>query len=163
VRRVKWKNYRYTISPDRIKYPKIVIRRNLVTALCGLLIRRGNKKYAESVTLKTLVFLCKKFKDDPLQVLIRALNNIKPSLNIYTKKRGGTSYKLPILLDEDQQYKLALRWLVINARKRAEKTFTLRLINEILESYYGKNITLVRRRDELHKNALASRPFLRFK
>jgi len=163
VRRVKWKNYRYTISQDRMDYPKIVIRRNILTSLCGLLIRRGNKKYAEGVALKTLTFLSQKFKDDPLQVLIIALNKIKPSLNIYTKKRGGTSYKLPLLLGEDQQYKLALRWLVLNARKRSESTFTLRLINEILESYYGKNITLMRRRDELHKNALASRPFLRFK
>jgi len=142
---------------------KTLILRNTINRFIGCLVRRGNKVRALSFFNDITEALRSHLDKNPVLAILDIFDNIKPSVSLYTKKMGGTQYKIPNILTEEQSYAVAIHWIIGNARKRSEKTFKLRIVAELLDTHDGKNVTLIKRRDEIHKIALSNRPFLRFK
>jgi len=139
------------------------IQRKTVKRFIGCLCRRGNKIRAERIFADITDALRRSIKETPTSVLMLVLSTFRPHCRLFSKKVGGTSYKLPILLTEIQSYSVAVHWLIENAEKRSEKNITERVLCEIMDTFQGKNQTLIKKRDEIHKIALLNRPFLRFK
>lgn len=134
------------------------LQRRVLKRFIGCLISRGGRYFGERA-FREITTVLLELNENPVILLFRAFASIKPSVRLFTKRFGGTSYKLPILLTEEQSYTIAIHWLIKNASKRSEKTYTERILNEILLTL-KINHTLVKARDEIHNTALANRPFL---
>lgn len=136
------------------------IQRRVIKRFVGCLIRRGRRSAAER-TFKEILTALYKLGENPIILLLKAFQLIKPSVTFFSKRVGGTTYKLPIILTEEQSYTIAIHWLIKNALKRTEKTYSERILNEILLTLKG-NVSLLKTRNEIHKIALMNRPFLRY-
>ena len=99
---------------------------------------------------------------DPVQTLKRALDNIKPSLEVKSRRVGGATYQVPVEVKPARQTTLAMRWLVNFSRERREKTMAERLMNEILDASNGLGAS-VKRREDTHKMAEANRAFAHYR
>jgi len=137
------------------------LQRRVLKRFIGGLIKRGNRQEAERMFREISDHLFS-LGEHPFISIFTALRNIKPSFTLFSKRVGGTIYKLPVFLSEEQSYTVAVHWLIKNALKRTENTATERVLNEILLSLKG-NTLLVKRRDEIHNIALKNRPFLKYK
>jgi small subunit ribosomal protein S7 len=137
------------------------LQRRVMRRFVGCLIKRGNRLVAERMFREIITALID-LGENPIVALLKAFQSIKPTVSLFSKRVGGTSYKLPVILTEEQSYTIAIHWLVKNALKRTEQTATQRILNEILLTL-KENAPLVKRRNEIHTIALANRPFLRYK
>jgi len=153
-----------TTKKKDIKFENIEnaeLQRRCFRRFIGCLIRRGNRLVAERMFREIITRLFES-GEHPLVLILTALRNIKPSFSLFSKRVGGTVYKLPVFLTEEQSYTVAIHWLIKNALKRSEPTATERILNEILLTLRGNSV-LVKRRDEIHNIALKNRPFLKYK
>jgi len=100
---------------------------------------------------------------NPLLVTLSALEKIRPLVSLYSKKVGGTSYKIPNIVSPRRSYATATRWLIQSARKRPELNIAKRLAQELINCYNGNATALLEKTRGLHKAALHSRPFIRFR
>ena len=103
-----------------------------------------------------------KTQSDPAVVLKRALDNVKPSLEVRSRRVGGATYQVPVEVRPDRSVTLALRWLVSFSKQRREKTMVERLSNEILDASNGLGAA-VKRREDTHKMAEANRAFAHYR
>jgi small subunit ribosomal protein S7 len=103
-----------------------------------------------------------KTEGEPTAVLKRALENVRPSLEVRSRRVGGSTYQVPVEVRPSRATTLALRWLVDYARQRREKTMTERLMNEILDASNGLGAA-VKRREDIHKMAEANRAFAHYR
>lgn len=101
--------------------------------------------------------------ENPLLVILKVIENLRPSVSLWAKKVGGTTYKIPYLISEKKGFSIVIHSLLKEARLRSERSLDLRLGNLILECAKGRNQALVKRKDEVHKTALSNRAFLKFK
>jgi len=127
----------------------------------GSLVRCGYRQRGQRIFAQVIDNLRLRIKEDPIIVIYNLLNKVKPSVNLWTKKRGGTSYKLPYLISDKKALSMATHWLVKEASLRPERTMADRLSMFILESVRGRNRVLRKKRIEIHKIALLNRPYLR--
>ncbi|WP_296135708.1 30S ribosomal protein S7 [uncultured Tessaracoccus sp.] len=134
----------------------------LVTQLVTKILRGGKKSTAQSIVYDALEGTRAKTGNDPIATLKRALDNVKPSVEVKSRRVGGATYQVPVEVKPARQTTLALRWLVIFSRARREKTMTERLMNEILDASNGLGAS-VKRREETHKMAEANRAFAHYR
>ena len=134
----------------------------LVTQLVSKILRGGKKSTAQSIVYDALEGTRAKTGNDPIATLKRALDNVKPSVEVKSRRVGGATYQVPVEVKPARQTTLALRWLVIFSRARREKTMTERLMNEILDASNGLGAS-VKRREETHKMAEANRAFAHYR
>jgi small subunit ribosomal protein S7 len=133
----------------------------ILNLLIGNIIKNGMRAKAESIVIELLYKLRVNLKKDPLLILQKTVENLKPLVVLKERMIGGTIYKIPSLMKKDLEYHLAVYWLVSFARKRSEKDFVNKLFNEIVDTY-NKDSSSIKKKEELHKTVLASRPFLKF-
>lgn len=145
-------------APKRPKLPDPIYQSVLVEQLMQQIMAKGKKNLAQRIIYQTLTIIKKTTKKDPLIVLNAALENIKPKLEIKSRKVGGARYQIPIVVKEDRQVTLALRWLVTAAKKRTEKSFILKLVGEI-QSASKKAGGAVKKKETIHKMAEANKAF----
>lgn len=133
--------------------------------LQGSLIKCGNKQRALNIYSNLLEFLRLRIKpgDNPLFIILKVVENLRPSVSLWPKKVGGTTYKIPYLISEKKGFSIVIHALLNEARLRSERTFDLRLGHLILECARGRNQNLLKKRNEIHKTALSNRAFLKFK
>ena len=122
----------------------------------------GKKSTAQSIVYDALEGTREKTGNDPVATLKRALDNVKPSVEVKSRRVGGATYQVPVEVKPARQTTLALRWLVAFSRERREKTMTERLMNEILDASNGLGAS-VRRREDTHKMAEANRAFAHYR
>ena len=134
----------------------------LVTQLVSKILVDGKKTTAQSIVYNALEGARTKTNTDPVQTLKRALDNVKPSVEVKSRRVGGATYQVPIEVKPGRQTTLALRWLVSFSRARREKTMTERLQNEILDASNGLGAA-VKRREDTHKMAEANRAFAHYR
>lgn len=148
--------------PKRPLVEDPVYNSKLVTQLVNRVLLDGKKSLAQKIVYDALEQVGEKTGQDPLVVLKRALDNIKPSLEVRSRRVGGATYQVPVEVRASRATTLGLRWLVDFARARREKTMTDRLANEILDASNGLG-GAVRRREEMHKMAEANRAFAHYR
>ena len=134
----------------------------LVTQLVNKILLDGKKSVAESIVYGALEGVQEKTGTDPVQTLKRALDNIRPALEVKSRRVGGATYQVPIEVKPNRANTLALRWLVSFSRQRREKTMVERLANELLDASNGLGAS-VKRREDTHKMAEANRAFAHYR
>jgi len=134
----------------------------LVTQLVSKVLLDGKKTVAQSIVYTALEGTRTKTGVDPVQTLKRALDNVKPSLEVKSRRVGGATYQVPVEVKPARATTLSLRWLVFFARQRREKTMAERLMNELLDASNGLGAA-VKRREDTHKMAEANRAFAHYR
>jgi ribosomal protein S7 len=134
----------------------------MVTQLVNRVLLDGKKSTAERIVYGALEGVGEKSGQDPLTVLKRAMDNIRPSLEVRSRRVGGATYQVPVEVKAGRATTLALRWLVDYARQRREKTMTERLLNEILDASNGLGAA-VKRREDTHRMAESNRAFAHYR
>jgi len=139
-----------------------VYESQLVTQLVNKVLLDGKKSTAESIVYGALEGCRQKSDQDPLVTLKRALDNIRPTLEVKSRPVGGATYQVPVEVRSGRANTLALRWLVTYSRARREKTMTERLTNELLDASNGLGAS-VKKREDTHKMAEANKAFAHYR
>jgi small subunit ribosomal protein S7 len=134
----------------------------LVSQLVNKVLTDGKKSTAERIVYQALEGCREKTGTDPVITLKRALDNVKPTLEVKSRRVGGATYQVPIELKAGRATTLALRWLISYSRGRREKTMTERLMNEILDASNGLGAA-VKRREDTHKMAESNKAFAHYR
>ncbi len=134
----------------------------LVSQLVSKILLDGKKTTAQSIVYGALEGTRAKTGVDPVQTLKKALDNIRPALEVKSRRVGGATYQVPIEVKPARATTLAMRWLVSFSRARREKTMTERLMNELLDASNGLGAS-VKRREDTHKMAEANRAFAHYR
>jgi len=134
----------------------------LVSQLVNKVLNSGKRSLAERIVYGALEGTRDKTGTDPVVTLKRALDNVKPALEVRSRRVGGATYQVPVEVRADRSVTLALRWLVSFSRQRREKTMVERLANEILDASNGLGAS-VKRREDTHKMAEANRAFAHYR
>ena len=134
----------------------------LVTSLVNKILLHGKRSTAERIVYGALEGLREKAGTDPVITLKRALDNVKPTIEVKSRRVGGATYQVPIEVRTPRQTTLALRWLIQYSRARREKTMTERLMNELLDASNGLGAS-VKRREDTHKMAESNKAFAHYR
>lgn len=134
----------------------------LVSQLVNKILLDGKKSTAERIVYSALETCREKTGTDPVLTLKKALDNVKPALEVRSRRVGGATYQVPVEVRPGRATTLALRWLVTFTRQRRENTMTERLANEILDASNGLGAS-VKRREDTHKMAEANRAFAHYR
>ena len=134
----------------------------LVTQLINKVLLDGKRSTAEHIVYGALEGCREKTGTDPVVTLKRALDNIKPTLEVRSRRVGGATYQVPVEVRAGRSTTLALRWLISYSRQRREKTMTERLMNEILDASNGLGGS-VKKREDTHKMADANKAFAHYR
>ena len=128
----------------------------------NVIMESGKKAVAERIIYGALVQVEQKAGKDPLEIFMLAVNNIKPIVEVKSRRVGNANYQVPVEVRPVRRQALAMRWLKESARKRGEKSMAARLANELLEASEGRG-GAVKKRDEVHRMAEANKAFSHFR
>ena len=134
----------------------------LVTQLINKVLMSGKRSVAERIVYGAMEGAREKSGNDPVITLKRALDNVKPTLEVKSRRVGGATYQVPVEVRPPRQTTLGLRWLVTYSRARREKTMTERLMNELLDASNGLGAS-VKRREDTHKMAESNKAFAHYR
>jgi small subunit ribosomal protein S7 len=134
----------------------------LVSQLVNKVLLDGKKSTAERIVYSALEGCRETTGNDPVITLKRALDNVKPTLEVKSRRVGGATYQVPVEVKAGRATTLALRWLINYSRARREKTMTERLMNEILDASNGLGAS-VKRREDMHKMAESNKAFAHYR
>ncbi len=149
-------------APKRPVIVDPVYNSPLVTSLVNKILLNGKRSTAERIVYGALEGLREKTGTDPVITLKRALENVKPTLEVRSRRVGGATYQVPVEVRPARSSTLALRWLVGYSRARREKTMTERLMNELLDASNGLGAS-VKRREDTHKMAESNKAFAHYR
>ena len=142
--------------------PDGVYNNRLVTQLINKVLLDGKKSTAERIVYGPLDIVEQKTGEDPLSVFKKAMDNVRPTLEVKPKRVGGATYQVPMEVNSRRATTLAIRWMVDFSRKRKEKTMKERLAAEILDASNGMGAS-VKRREDLYKMAESNRAFSHYR
>ena len=134
----------------------------VVTQLVNKILLDGKKSIAESIVYGALEGAKAKTSGDPVALLKKALDNVRPAVEVRSRRVGGSTYQVPVEVKAHRANTLAMRWLVSYAKARREKTMTERLMNEILDASNGLGAA-VKRREDTHKMAESNKAFAHYR
>jgi len=134
----------------------------LVAKMINLIMSDGKKSTAEAIMYDAMEIIKDKGKDEPLKIFRKALDNVKPMLEVRPRRVGGATYQIPVDIRPERRNALSIRWIVGSARGRGEKTMQERLAAEILDAF-NKTGSAMKKRDDVHKMAEANRAFSHYK
>ena len=148
--------------PKRKVIQDPVYKNDIVSQLINKLLMMGKKGISEQIVYGSLRILQDKTKEDPLGILDKCLDNVRPVLEVKSRRVGGATYQVPVEVTPDRANALALRWIIGFSRKRREKTMADRLAGEILDgaSNTGNSI---KKKEDLHKMAEANKAFAHYR
>ncbi len=147
---------RRQIPPDT-KYNSVLVQQYI-----NKVMKDGKKSLAEKIVYGALDIIQKKTGSDPLAVLRKATDNVRPVLEVRSRRVGGASYQVPVEVPPHRSTSLAIRWIVNFARQRKEKTMMERLANELLDAANGVGAS-IKKKEDLHKMAEANRAFAHYR
>ena len=133
-----------------------------VAKFVNVVMERGKKSVAEQILYRALDLVAERTKDEGLAVFKRALDNIRPAVEVRSRRVGGANYQVPVEVRPLRRSSLAMRWLVTAARTRGEKSMVERLANEILEAANNRG-GAVKKREDTHRMAEANRAFAHYR
>ncbi|PVH29444.1 30S ribosomal protein S7 [Pararhodobacter oceanensis] len=134
----------------------------VLTKFMNNLMIDGKKSVAESIVYNALDRVEQRLKRAPIEVFHEALDNIKPSVEVRSRRVGGATYQVPVEVRTERREALAIRWLIIAARKRNENTMEERLAGELSDAVNGRG-TAVKKREDTHKMADANKAFSHYR
>ncbi len=149
-------------APRRDLMPDPIHRSVLDTQLVNKVLLHGKRSVAEQIVYDALNEMERKTGSDPLATLKRALDNVKPALEVKSRRVGGATYQVPVEVRPRRSTTLAIRWIIGYSRQRREKTMAERLAAELLDASNGIG-TAVKRKDDMHKMAESNKAFAHYR
>ncbi len=148
--------------PKRIILPDPKFGSQLLAKFINTIMKDGKKSIAEKVVYVALDEIAAKKGNDGMEILDTALDNVRPSVEVKSRRVGGATYQVPVEVRASRQNALAMRWLVDAARKRGEKSMALKLAGELMDAS-EKRGSAVKKREDTHKMAEANKAFAHFR
>jgi small subunit ribosomal protein S7 len=149
-------------APRRDLMPDPVHRSVVVTQLVNKVLQRGKRSVSERIVYEALADIEKKTGSDPVSTLKRAVENVRPVLEVKSRRVGGATYQVPVEVRPRRATTLAIRWIVGYSRQRREKTMAARLSSEILDASNGIGAA-IKRKDDLQKMAESNKAFAHYR
>jgi small subunit ribosomal protein S7 len=149
-------------APRRELRPDPIYKSVLVTQVVNKVLQRGKRTRAEGIVYAALNQIGEKTSGDPLATLKSAVDNVKPQLEVKSRRVGGATYQVPVEVRPRRATTLAIRWIVGFSRERREKTMAERLANELLDAANGTGAS-VKRKDDMHKMAESNKAFAHYR
>jgi len=133
-----------------------------VAKFINVLMTRGKKSVAEGIIYRAFSSIKTKSGKDPIEIFGQAVSNVKPMVEVKSRRVGGANYQVPVEVRPVRRVALAMRWLREAAQKRSEKSMDLRLANELMEAAEGRG-SAMKKRDEVHRMAEANKAFAHYR
>ena len=135
---------------------------SLVTKFISTLMRDGKRSTAEQIMYGSLSSIQEKTGDDPLKVFKKAVENVKPAVEVKSRRVGGSTYQVPVEVRPDRRTSLAMRWVIGAARRRPERSMADKLAAELLDAANNRG-TAVKKREDTHRMAEANKAFAHYR
>jgi small subunit ribosomal protein S7 len=142
--------------------PDPIFNSTSVSRFTNMIMSDGKKRTAEKIIYDALEIMAQKNKADPLSMMEKALQNVSPSVEVKSRRVGGSNYQVPIEVNTRRRMSLAMRWILDAASKRNEKTMKNKLASELLDACEGKG-SAVKKREDVHKMAEANKAFAHYR
>tara|TARA_B100000686_G_scaffold254392_1_gene265635 strand:- start:372 stop:842 length:471 start_codon:yes stop_codon:yes gene_type:complete len=149
-------------APKKIFYPDAKYGSLVIAKFINFVMYDGKKTSAEKIIYTALDNIKSKTKLDPLKVFTDAINNIRPNLEVMSRRVGGATYQVPVEVKSKRSETLALRWLLEASRKRKNKTMSEKLFNEVMDASQKKGAA-IKKREDTHKMAESNKAFAHYR
>ncbi len=149
-------------AEKRIVLPDAKFGDKVVAKFINNVMEHGKKAVAEKIVYSAFDIIAAKSKQDALKVFNEAIENVKPLVEVKSRRVGGATYQVPMEVRADRRQALAIRWIIEAAKKRSETTMTDRLANELLDAMANKG-SAVKKREDTHRMAEANKAFSHYK
>ena len=149
-------------APKRIFYPDAKFGSLILAKFTNFLMYDGKKTTAERIIYTALDKIKDKTKEDPIKVFNDAINNIRPNLEVRSRRVGGATYQVPVEVKQKRSQALALRWLIDASRKRKDKKMSDKIFNEIFDAYQNRG-SAIKKKEDTHKMAESNKAFAHFR
>ena len=148
--------------PKRDVLPDPKYNDKVVSKLINQIMLDGKKGIAQGIVYDAFTYMQEKVGQDAMDIFNQALANVKPQLEVKARRVGGSNYQVPIEIREERRQTLAIRWIVLYARKRSDRDMYVRLANELMDAANGTG-GAVKKKEDMHKMAEANRAFAHFR
>lgn len=142
--------------------PDSVFQSVLIAKFINCIMRKGKKILAEKIMYGALDLIREKTGEDALKVFTKAVDHVKPKIEVRSRRIGGATYQIPIDVPEFRATSLGIRWIIESAKKRSEKSMVEKLSNELIDAYNNRG-TAIKKREDTHKMAEANKAFAHYK
>ena len=149
-------------AEKRIVLPDAKYGDKVVAKFINNVMEHGKKAVAEKIVYSAFDMIAAKAKQDALKVFAEAIENVKPLVEVKSRRVGGATYQVPMEVRADRRQALAIRWIIDAAKKRSETTMTEKLANELLDAFANKG-SAVKKREDTHRMAEANKAFSHYK
>jgi small subunit ribosomal protein S7 len=139
-----------------------VYNSSLIAKLINSVMKAGKKALAEKIVYATMETIKDKLKEDPLKVITKTIENVRPQVETRSRRVGGATYQVPMEVRRERSFSLGIRWLVENARERSGKSFQEKLMGEIMDAYNNKG-GAIKKRETVQKMAESNRAFAHYR
>jgi len=134
----------------------------LLAKIITCVMKNGKKLLAQRIVYGTLDLIQEKIKEEPLKVVTKAIENVRPQIETRSRRVGGATYQVPMDVRKERSYSLGVRWLIHSARERGGKSFQEKLFSEIMDAYTDKG-GAIKKRETVHKMAESNRAFAHYR
>lgn len=153
---------RRRVISQRKMLPDSKFGSELLTKFINILMISGKKSIAEKIVYFALNYVAKNSKKDHLEIFNLAINNVRPTVEVKSRRVGGSTYQVPVEVRSTRRNALAMRWIIQAARKRNDKSMALRLAKELSEAIENKGAS-VKKKEEIHRMAEANKAFAHYR
>ena len=148
--------------PKRDVLPDPIYGSQLVTKFVNVVMRQGKKTVAERILYDALDTVKERTSDDPVKVFKRAIENVKPAVEVKSRRVGGSTYQVPVEVNPSRKLALSIRWLIQSAQKRGEKTMKAKLAGELLDAAENRG-GAIKKKEDTHRMAEANKAFAHYR
>ena len=149
-------------QPKKVVTPDPIFNSIIIPKLINSIMYDGKKVVAEKIVYEAIEKIKSKTKEEPINVFNEAINNIKPNVEVRSRRVGGATYQVPVEVKTKRAQALAIRWLVDASRKRKDKHMSDKIFNELYDAYEKKG-SAVKKREDVHKMAESNKAFAHFR
>jgi len=148
--------------PKREVLPDPVYSSQLVTKFVNVVMRQGKKSVAEKILYDALETIKERTNDDPLKVFKRAIENVKPAVEVKSRRVGGSTYQVPVEVNPSRRLALSIRWVIQYAQARGEKSMRAKLAGELMDAAENRG-GAIKKKEDTHRMAEANKAFSHYR
>ena len=149
-------------APKKIPFIDPKYKSTIIPKLINSIMYDGKKTIAEKIIYEAIEKIKGKSKDDPMDIFNQAISNIRPTVEVRSRRVGGATYQVPVEVKSKRSQALALRWLIDASRKRKDKKMSDKIFNEIYDAYQNKG-SAIKKKEDTHKMAESNKAFAHFR
>ena len=149
-------------APKKLPILDAKFKSTIIPKLINSIMYDGKKGVAEKIVYEAIEKIKSKTKEDPINIFNEAINNIRPTVEVRSRRVGGATYQVPVEVKSNRAQALAIRWLVDASRKRKDKNMSDKIFNELYDAYEKKG-SAVKKREDVHKMAESNKAFAHFR